>query len=240
MLRRQGGEMEESNNALRSQLAAARREQADVHQHAVPHMPNDETLVKTLTELREASEQSARQLSDELQRQKEENTGLRELLEVARRRNRPGSVEQGPPGNDLLQLIQLRAAADKRAEEAEAVLKMEQHSVWKLKSELKLLEARLGQDGRGSGPHPSLQRSSDSPKLQPRDSQNSILSGQSTSPTSSEVQNLRRELRVMNELKDAALQSLDSMRSEMVDGVTNIDFSHLRVDAKIGSGSFAG
>jgi hypothetical protein len=34
-------------------------------------------------------------------------------------------------------------------------------------------------------------------------------------------------------------QSLESLRSEMVDGVTSIEFSHLRVDAKIGSGSFA-
>jgi serine/threonine protein kinase len=68
---------------------------------------------------------------------------------------------------------------------------------------------------------------------------NSILSGQSTSPTSSEVMNLRRELKVMGELRDAALQSLEALRGDVGDRVPNIDYAHLRVDAKIGSGSFA-
>ncbi len=51
-------------------------------------------------------------------------------------------------GGDLLQLIQLRSAAEKRAEEAEANLKQEQQSVWKLKQEVKMLEMRLTEAGR--------------------------------------------------------------------------------------------
>ena len=170
LLRRQGIEAEEGNNVLRGQLASARMEtgtkDGPSKQQQQPSA-YDETLVKSLTELREAAEANARGLSEALARSREENTNLRELLEDARRGNaRASGVQQqdsvgdanstgggGGGASELLQLIQLRAGADKRAEEAEAVLKQEQHNVWKLKSEIKLLEARLGGgagDGRGS------------------------------------------------------------------------------------------
>jgi len=173
LLRRQGIEAEEGNNVLRGQLASARMEtgtkdgQSKQQQQQQQPSAYDETLVKSLTELREAAEANARGLSEALARSREENTNLRELLEDARRGNaRASGVQQqdsvgdsnstgggGGGASELLQLIQLRAGADKRAEEAEAVLKQEQHNVWKLKSEIKLLEARLGGgagDGRGS------------------------------------------------------------------------------------------
>jgi hypothetical protein len=145
-----------------------------------------------------------------------------------------GGTYGNAQANDLLQLIQLRAAAEKRAEEAEASLKLEQHNVWKLKQELKMLEFRLSESGTRKS-----ESSANSPKFQPRDSQNSTMSLASTSPSSFEMQRMQRELKVMAELKEAALQSLDSLRSELVDGVTNIEFSNLRIDSKIGSGSFA-
>ena len=166
----------------------------------------------------------------------------RELQEVRTRSQIGGSADvggtYGPQASDLLQLIQLRAAAEKRAEEAEASLKLEQHNVWKLKQEIKMMESRLSESGtRNSESNASI---TNSPKFQPRDSQNSSMSYASTSPPSSfDMQRMQRELKVMSELKEAALQSLDSLRSELVDGVTNIEFSHLRIDSKIGSGSFA-
>jgi hypothetical protein len=167
LLRRQGIEAEEGNNVLRGQLASARMETgAKDGQSKQQASAYDETLIKSLTELREEAEANARGLGEALARSREENTNLRELLEDARRGNARANGGQqqdsvgdansaggGGGSSELLQLIQLRAGADKRAEDAEAVLKQEQHNVWKLKNEIKLLEARLGGgagDGRGS------------------------------------------------------------------------------------------
>jgi hypothetical protein len=73
--------------------------------------------------------------------------------------------------NDLLKLIQLRAAAEKRAEEAEASLKLEQHSVWKLKQEVKMLESRMSEAGtRKLESTACLSPVSNSPSLGPRNS----------------------------------------------------------------------
>ena len=156
-------------------------------------------------------------------------------------------------GVELRELKQQKAAAEKRAEEAgeaemsvlfervvtrriaEANLKTEQQNMWRLKQDFKQLEARLSE----SGTHRAENHSSaNSPKLYSRDSQNSNFSAYS-SPASFELQRMQRELKIMSELKEAALQSLDSLRSEMVDGITSIDFSNLRIESEIGSGSFA-
>ena len=101
-----------------------------------------------------------------------------------------------------------------------------------------MLESRLSE--------PSTRRSdyttsiSNSPSMKPRDSQNSTMSLASTSQSSAnELQRMQRELKVMTELKEAALLSLESLRTELVEGVTNIEFPNLRVESKIGSGSFA-
>lgn len=201
----------------------------------------DAETIKALSGLRENAERKAQALQDELRSQGAEVMKLKKELQEARARSQMaggtpdiGGTYGNAQANDLLQLIQLRAAAEKRAEEAEASLKLEQHNVWKLKQELKMLEFRLSESGTRKS-----ESSANSPKFQPRDSQNSTMSLASTSPSSFEMQRMQRELKVMAELKEAALQSLDSLRSELVDGVTNIEFSNLRIDSKIGSGSFA-
>eukprot|EP00286_Rhodomonas_abbreviata_P012586 CAMPEP_0181320426 /NCGR_PEP_ID=MMETSP1101-20121128/18119_1 /TAXON_ID=46948 /ORGANISM="Rhodomonas abbreviata, Strain Caron Lab Isolate" /LENGTH=902 /DNA_ID=CAMNT_0023428133 /DNA_START=268 /DNA_END=2974 /DNA_ORIENTATION=+ len=241
-------ELEESNNT--KQLVNARREMelsaADRRslQALEQDQRKDAEIIRTLSSLREGAERKAQSLSEDLHNQSLEMTKLRDQAEAERRRSRmmEGQMGSGPgiglnSGSDLLQLIQLRAAAEKRAEEAEAGLKQEQHNVWKLRQEFKMMEARMSESGTRS--KSESQSSANSPKMHPRDSQSSVMSGQSTTPTSFELQRLQRELKVMAELKEAALQSLDSLRAEMVDGVTNIEFSHLRIDSKIGSGSFA-
>ena len=201
----------------------------------------DAEMMKTLSILRENAERKAQALQDDLRNQGTEVLKLKQELQEARARHYPdvgGAYGNQKQAGDLLQLIQLRAAAEKRAEEAEASVKVEQHNVWKLKQEVKILESRLAESAtRKSSVSDSTVSSS--PSNQPRDSQNSTLSLALTSPTSFELQRLQRELKVMSELKEAALQSLDSLRSEIVDGVTNIEFSNLRIDSKIGSGSFA-
>mmetsp|Transcript_61083 Transcript_61083/g.144131 ORF Transcript_61083/g.144131 Transcript_61083/m.144131 type:complete len:846 (-) Transcript_61083:226-2763(-) len=254
---RQVTELEESNNTLRQQLVNARREMEHSAsdrrslQALEQDQRKDAEIIRTLSGLREGAERKAQQLAEDLHNQSLEMAKLREQLEDARRRAgnaERGGLGAGPgmglnSGSDVLQLIQLRAAAEKRAEDAEASLKQEQHSVWKLRQELKMVEVRMSESGTRS--KSESQSSANSPKMHPRDSQSSVMSGQaaggggSGAPTSFELQRLQRELKVMAELKEAALQSLDSLRAEMVDGVTSIEFSNLRIDSKIGSGSFA-
>ena len=241
ILKRKLMEMEDSNNALRKQLVDARRE--------MPTTPgNDQRkddIIKNLSAMRDNAENKARALQDDLRIQGSEITTLKKELQDARARvptpGSPGEVT-GAHGqaqaNDLLQLIHLRATAEKRADEAEANLKLEQQNILKLKQEVKMLESRLSE--------PSTRRSdyttsiSNSPSMKPRDSQNSTMSLASTSQSSAnELQRMQRELKVMTELKEAALLSLESLRTELVEGVTNIEFPNLRVESKIGSGSFA-
>jgi hypothetical protein len=213
-----------------------------MHIYEQDHRRDAETI-KALSGLREDAERKAQALQDELRNQGAEVLKLKRELQETRARSQMAGGASPPDlggtygnaqGTDLLQLIQLRAVAEKRAEEAENCLKLEQQSVWKLKQELKMLESRLSESGTRRS-----ESSANSPKFQPRDSQNSTMSLTSTSPTSFEFQRMQRELKVMAELKEAALQSLESLRAELVDGVTNIEFSNLRIDSKIGSGSFA-
>jgi len=204
---------------------------------------SDAEMIKTLSGLRENAERKAHAMQEELRNQSSEVLKLKKELQEARARG-PSTYSADVGGtygqaqaSDLLQLIQLRAAAEKRAEEAETSLKLEQHTTWKLKQEIRIMESRLSESSTRKSE--SIASSGNSPKFQPRDSQNSTMSLASTSPSSFEIQRMQRELKVMAELKEAALQSLDSLRSEIVDGVTNIEFSNLRIDSKIGSGSFA-
>mmetsp|Transcript_24146 Transcript_24146/g.57565 ORF Transcript_24146/g.57565 Transcript_24146/m.57565 type:complete len:881 (+) Transcript_24146:43-2685(+) len=253
-LKRKVIEVEDSNNQLRKQLVDSRRE-TEASSRGSIQGPDQERRdaetaqhIQTLKSYREAAETKAQMLGEELRMQKGENTRQKEQLDslkdqldtVSPSAARVGSYgEQGNNRSDLLQLIQLRASAEKRAEEAETALKMEQQTVWKLREQMKMMETRLSdQATRGSG---TATTEHASPKIHPRDSSSSVMSNHSTTPgsTSFELQRMQRELKVMAELKEAALQSLDSLRSEMVDGVTNIEFSHLRIDSKIGSGSFA-
>ena len=211
-----------------SQMDTTGADRRSMHVLEQDHRRDAETI-KTLSGLREDAERKAQALQDEVSKLK------RELQDTRARSQMAGGAPPdlgGTYGN--AQLIQLRAVAEKRAEEAEGSLKLEQHSVWKLKQELKMLESRLSEAGTRRS-----ESSANSPKFQPRDSQNSTMSLASTSPSSFELQRMQRELKVMAELKEAALQSLESLRAELVDNVTNIEFSNLRIDSKIGSGSFA-
>jgi tRNA A-37 threonylcarbamoyl transferase component Bud32 len=238
-LKRKVIDVEDSNNQLRKQLVDTRREaeiagprSAQAAEQEARKDSEAAHTIQTLSSYREAAETKAQMLAEELRMKTVENTRLKEQLG----QDGAARAEQQAGRSDLLQLIQLRAGAEKRAEEAETALKLEQHAVWKLKQELKMMETRLSEmSTRGS----SNEMSSGQQPSNPRDSSSSVMSGLSTSPASFELQRMQRELKVMAELKEAALQSLDSLRSEMVDGVTNIEFSHLRIDSKIGSGSFA-
>ena len=261
-------DLEDSNNALRKQLVEMRRFYffhtllfcllvnlfADVgcfYRESVPaspaHDPRKDAELKTLSGLRDNAERKVQALQDDLRNQSSEIMKLKKEVQEANARAQIASSQEnsGAYGNshanDLLKLMQLRAAAEKRAEEAEASLKHEQHSVWKLKQEVKMLESRMSEAGtRKSESTACLSPISNSPSLGPRNSQNSTMSLASTSQSSAfELQRMQRELKVMAEIKEAALQSLDSLRSELVDGVTNIEFSNLRIESKIGSGSFA-
>jgi len=92
----------------------------------------DAEMMKTLSILRENAERKAQALQDDLRNQGTEVLKLKQELQEARARHYPdvgGAYGNQKQAGDLLQLIQLRAAAEKRAEEAEASVKLEQHNV---------------------------------------------------------------------------------------------------------------
>ena len=217
--------LEESNDFLRQQLVDARREieSGAAGRRDMMAMEQvrkkDADIIKNLTQTRDEAVNRAAIFHEKLKDQTRAVARLSEQLAMAQKRAQmsENSTSDDGAAGDLLQLIQLFSAADKRAEEAEAAYKTEQQAVWRLRQEFSCLEQKLVEYREGRRSYPDSRASGSSPKIYPQetgDSASSMVSGRPTLPsgaTSTEYQQTRRELKV-NE-RGGAVEGASTFRS---------------------------